>query len=121
MTQTMCAAFDLKSLRQGRPMDPDDVVVAHGDPQGGEGDGIVRWIGRSTWTRLLLLFASLLAALIVLQGLTLLVERHLPGTVRPLWRVAVLMMSCALMLWLYRREVQYLRTVTSQNWRRAVR
>jgi membrane protease YdiL (CAAX protease family) len=73
----------------------------------GEGSTIVRAVARFTWARLLLFTVSLLAALIGLQVLVSLVARQIPATERPLWLLPAKLLSGALMLWLYRGEVQY--------------
>lgn len=66
-----------------------------------------RFIARFAWARFLLFVVSLLAALIVLQELIALVAHQVPSTARPIWLVAAKLLLGALMLWLYRREVQY--------------
>jgi len=67
----------------------------------------VRAVARFTWARLLLFTVSLLAALIGLQVLISLVARQIPATERPLWLLPAKLLLGALMLWLYRGEVQY--------------
>lgn len=74
---------------------------------GGQRSAIARFIGSSTWARLLLFSVSLLAALIALQVLITVVERHLPRGARPLSLVPAELLSGALMLWLYCSEVRY--------------